>query len=440
MKAIIFTIFTASGMVAGLNQRERKAFILHFAYSLLEGIIAGLLLLNEFVFVKSLQGSNYQLAILFQVSTAVFILLVFINEWLRRIKNKRKMLRWAAIISRLPLVLLIFYPRSVHEIGSTPVYHYIFLAIFLVYYLGNTVIWPTVNLLLKTSYRNEEFSRLFSHATIFYKIVIMLTAFFYGWLLDMNHFAFVYIFPVAAILGVVSVFLLSLIPYENTYQSIKSGGFFSSVKVSIAGMVKILKENRPFFDFQAGFMLYGIGFMISYPLIVLFFEHELNLNYSTIALYKNSFNLIAIFMLPFFGRLMSRTDPRIFASIPFAAMLLYLIFLIITPYFSASVSFWEYKLYFMLIPFIFFNGVFTASMVLTWYIGSAWFCTPEEAGSYQSVHLVLTAVRSLFAPLMGIAIFEAWGFNTSFVISMVFLALSVSYMIWSARNNKLNTR
>ena len=37
-----------------LLPRERKTFVLHMSYSFLEGIIAGLIILNEFVFVKSL--------------------------------------------------------------------------------------------------------------------------------------------------------------------------------------------------------------------------------------------------------------------------------------------------------------------------------------------------------------------------------------------------
>ncbi|MFW5707855.1 MAG: MFS transporter [Bacteroidota bacterium] len=420
-----------------LLPRERKTFVLHMSYSFLEGIIAGLIILNEFVFVKSLLGSNYQLAMLFQFSMAVFLLLIFMNEWLKRIRNKRRMLRGAAIFSRLPLILLFFFPRSADQLGGDSLYHYLFLLIFLVYYLGNTAIWPTINLFLKTSYRHENFSRLYSYATTLNKIVMMVTTFFYGWLLDIDNYIFVYIFPVAAVLGIISVFLLSLIPFDAPAAAAKSNGFWHSVKESAMGMVRILRTNRSFLDFQVGFMLYGFGFMSSVTVIVLFFETELGLNYSSIAFYKNGYNVLAIILLPFFGKLMGKIDPRRFTAISFSSMLVYILFLTLTEYFPAYIEFWDIRLYYMLIFYILFHGVFAATMALTWFIGSAYFCPPEEAGNYQSVHLVLTALRSLFAPLLGIAFYEAWGFTTTFVIAMASLALGTVYMLWSERKVKL---
>ncbi len=58
--------------IDGLRQKEKKTFALHFSYSFIEGILAGLIALNEFVFVKSLMGSGYQVSVLFQFSTWSF--------------------------------------------------------------------------------------------------------------------------------------------------------------------------------------------------------------------------------------------------------------------------------------------------------------------------------------------------------------------------------
>ncbi len=423
--------------MSDLLPRERKTFILHISYSFLEGIIAGLIILNEFVFVKSLLGSNYQLAVLFQFSMAVFLLLIFMNEWLKRIRNKKGMLRKAAILTRLPLILIFFFPRSADQLGGDSIYHYVFLLVFLIYYMGNTVIWPTINLFLKTSYRHENFSRLYSYATTLNKIVMMVTTFFYGWLLDVDNYAFVYVLPVSALLGISSVFLLSLIPYEVKPVQVQINGLWHSIKDSALGMLRILKTNRSFFDFQVGFMFYGFGFMGSVTVIVLFFESGLGLNYSSIAFYKNGYNVLAILLLPFFGKLMGRIDPRRFASISFFSMLLYILFLALTEYYSGYVEFWDIRLYYMLIFYIIFHGIFAATMALTWFIGSAYFCPPEEAGNYQSVHLVLTAVRSLFAPLLGIAFYEAWGFTVTFIIAMASLVIGVIYMLYSEKKVQL---
>jgi Na+/melibiose symporter-like transporter len=420
-----------------LLPRERKAFMLHMSYSFLEGIIAGLIILNEFVFVKSLLGSNFQLAMLFQFSVMVFLLLIFMNEWLKRVRDKKGVLRRAALISRLPLIFLLFFPRSADQLSGTSIYHLIFLAIFLVYYAGNTVIWPNINLFLKTSYRHENFSRLYSYATTLNKIVMMATTFIYGWLLDMDNYIFVYVFPIAALLGILSVFLLSLIPYQVAESELKKTGFWHSVRNSALGMINILKTNRAFFDFQVGFMLYGFGFMTSATVIVLFFEYGLGLSYSSVAFYKNGYNVLAILMLPWVGKLMGRIDPRRFATIPFMAMFLFIVSLIYTHFFPAYTDLWDIRIHYGLIFYILFHGIFAATMALTWFIGSAYFCPPEEAGNYQSVHLVLTAVRSLFAPLLGIVFFQTWGFITTFLIAMGFLLAGSIYMWWSERRVEL---
>lgn len=419
--------------LSALNPRERQTYGLHMAYSFLEGIIAGLIILNEFVFVKSLLGSGYQLGVLFQFSMVVFLSLLFLNEWLKRIANKKRMLRYAALLSRLPLALLFFFPRNAESLTGDSIYHYLFLLVFLVYYMANPVIWPTINLLLKTSYRHEHFGRLYGHATSLNKIVMMVTTFLYAWLLDYDAYAFVYVFPVAAVLGVLSVFLLSLIPFDSGPLASQRFGWWQSVQGSLRGMIAILQQNRAFLDFQIGYMLYGLGFMGSVTVIVLYFEHGLHLNYSSVAFYKNAYNVLAILMLPYFGKLIGRIDPRRFAAISFASMLLYILFLTLTQYFPAYIEFWDIRFYYTMSFYILFHGVFAATMALTWFIGSAYFCPPGEAGNYQSVHLVLTAVRALFAPLMGVAFYQWWGFTTAFIIAMVFLALSVGYMLRSAR-------
>ncbi|MFO7997696.1 MAG: MFS transporter [Bacteroidales bacterium] len=420
--------------IADLTSRERQTFSLHMAYSVIEGILAGLIVLNEFVFVKSLLGSSYQASLLFQFATVVFLLLIFFNEFLRRIRNKKKLLHRTAILTRLPLLLLFFFPRSQEALTGTSIYHLLFLGIFLVYYLANPIVFPTINLFLKNTYTHDNFGRLYSFATTGKSIVMMVTTFVYGWLLDMDHFVFVYVFPVAAVLGITSIFLLAAIPYSEDNGAPPSQTLWEGIRQSILGMTDILKKNAPFRHFQTGFMFYGFGFMGSYTVIILFFEFELGLSYSSVAFYRNSYSLLSILMIPFFGKLIGRIDPRKFAALSFFSMFLFILSLALTGYFPVFVEFWGIRLYYMMIPYILFHSVFAATMALLWSIGSAYFCAPTEAGAYQSIHLGMTALRSLFAPILGVVFYELWGFTAAFAIAMVSLLTGVIIMRWSARH------
>jgi len=418
-----------------ISTDERKTFRLHIAYSVLEGFILGILALNEFVFIKSLLGTNYQLSVLFQFSMLVFLLLVFVNEFLKRIKNRRVFLRIVGIVTRLPLFLLLFFPRSPEVYQSGSIYHLIFLTIFLVYYLAALVINPTINLLLKTNYRHQNFGTFYSYAQSANKIVLLLVTFLYGLLLDYDNYAFTYIFPIASVMGMASVYLLSKIDYIPTEIIQTKKNFFKSVALSIKNMVCILKNNKPYLHFEIGFMFYGFAFMTTYSVVTIFFYEELSLNYSSVAFYKNAYNILAILLLPVFGKILGKLDPRKFAMITYASLVAYLFFLLITEYLPFYFNIFSIKLYYTLIFYIIFHGFFASTMVLLWNIGSSYFGRDEQADIYQSVHLFLTGVRAIVAPLFGIFVYEQFGFTVTFSLGILALVVGIVLMQWSHRND-----
>ncbi|MCX6232488.1 MAG: MFS transporter [Bacteroidetes bacterium] len=421
-----------------LTESEKITLRLHVWYSVIEGFIVGILALNEFVFIKSLKGNNYQLGLLFQFSVILYVFLIFLNEILKRVKDKRKLLRYTALFTRLPLMLLFFFPRSSQGIAAEPFFHILFLLIFFVYYAGMPIIYPNINLFLKNAYRNEHFGRLYGFATSLNKIVMVVVTLLYGILLDYDNFAFRYIFPAVAIFGVISVYLLSLIEFKEEITALTAkDSFFTSVKSSFSNMLTILKNNKPYLHFEAGFMIYGFSFMISVTVITIYFDKALHLNYSSVAFYKNVYNIAAIIMLPFFSKLIDRIDPRKFAMITFASIMLFILSLALTDFFPQHVELYGIKLYYTMIPYLLFQSVFAATMSLLWSIGSAYFCRSSQAGDYQSVHLSLTGLRAVFAPTSGVIIYELFGFFTTFMLAVFALLIAILLMFWSYRRDKL---
>ena len=178
-------------------------------------------------------------------------------------------------------------------------------------------------------------------------------------------------------------------------------------------------------------MFYGFSFMVSVTVIAIYFYEGLDLNYSSVAFYRNAYNILAIILLPFFGSLMGNIDPRKFSVITYSSIMLYIFFLLMTVWFPASVMLGNIKLYYLLIFYIIAHGIFAATMVLLWNIGSAYFCAPAEAGSYQSVHLFLTGFRALFAPTLGVLFYESFGIVTTFTIAIISLAIAIAINLWS---------
>ena len=420
-----------------LKPQESRTFKLHLLYMLIEGVVLGVLALNEFVFLKSIQGSNYQLGLLFQFSMIVFLFLILINEFLKRVKNRRKLLRWVAIFSRLPLVLIWFFPHQ-DEAYNSEIYHLIFLGLFLVYFAGNTIIYPNINYLLKQNYSHSNFGKLYSYATSSNKVVMLIVTFMYGYMLDADNYIFTYILPLVGVLAIISVFVLSFIHYPEEVIKSPSVGIFGSVKASIKEMKDILVTNIPYRHFEMGFMLYGFSFMISVTVITIYFYDELNLNYSSVAFYRNAYNILAIVLLPYFGKLLGNIDPRRFSAITYGSIVIYIFCVLLTTYLPYNFKLYDITIYYTLIFYIIFHGIFAATMVLLWNIGSAYFCRPEEAGTYQSLHLSLTGLRAIAAPLLGVLFYEIFGFVATFSIAIFFLLVAMWLMRWSKKQEEKN--
>ncbi len=420
-----------------LSVSERKTFLLHTGYSVIDGIVLGVLALNEFVMIKGLLASNYQLSFLFQTAVLVLLFSVLFNELLKRIAKKKKMLRYVGFITRFPLLFLFFFPENVLEVNNSGFYQILFLLIFLIYYLAQPVVLPTINLFLKSKYSHSNFGKLFGYSTTAQKVFMLISTFLFGLLLDYDNYAFTYVYPILGILSFSSMVILSKIDFVADTQILIEKSIWHSIRDSNIRLFDILRQNKPFRDFELGFILYGFAWMATFAIITIFFEKNLHLNYSSIAFYKNSYNTFAIFLLPFFGKLIGKIDPRKFAMYTFSFMALHLFFMALTEYIPVHFEFLNIDVYYTLIISYIFYGLFTATMGLLWFIGSAYFCEDNEVADYQSIHLGLTGVRGILFPIVGVFLYEIIDYSGVFAISIFSLLLAVLLMFVSIQRNKV---
>lgn len=417
------------------SDTEKKAFFLHLAYSVLDGIILGVLALNEFVLIKELKASPYEIAFLFQFTTVVLLFSIPLSEIVKRKVNKTKFLRIIAVLTRAPLLLLLFFPKSISGQSEQFIYNILFLSVFLIYYSTNPIIFPIINGYLKNSYKHENFSKLYAYASTANKLIMLVATFLFGLLLDYKSYSYIYVYPFLAILGTASIFILTQIKYQAPVVQ-KTGSIIVSLKKVQKNLLHIIRTNKPFRDFEIGFMFYGFAWLVSIAVIAIFLKNELKLSYSGIAFYKNFYNTVSILLTPFFGKLMGKVNPRKFAIYTFLMMLLYLLFMGLTQYFPAYIEVYKIKIYYSLILSFLSYGIFGAMMGILWYIGSAYFSNNKNAVDYQSIHLSLTGVRGAFAPLVGIFFYKILDFSGVFIIAISSLSIAILFMIISLHKHK----
>ncbi len=418
-----------------ITEQEKYTFRLHLFYTATEGIIAGILLLNELVFLKSLRGSDIQLTFLFQSSMLVFLFAMLANEVLKRFQNRKKTLRMVSFICNAPLLAFLFFPK-VDSNGLSSYYHYVFLMVFFIYFLSKIAVSPSVNQYLRGSYNSQHMGTLFSYASTVQKILTIISALFIGFLFDyeVNYYRFIY--PLVGLLSFVSVIQVTKIPFVQQYKK-PSGSVISSLKYSLKNTFLILKGNKPFFHLEMGFMLYGFAWMSTYAVITIFYQRVLLLNYSSVAFYNNLTSLIAIISLPLFGRLIGKIDPRRFGMISFLSLMLFILFTGVTQYLPFYTTILNVKVFYVLLVAVVFNGLFTGSMPLLWGIGSSYFCKPHQAAEYQSLHLFLTGLRAVFAPFLGLSLYKSMGFSFNFFIGILFLLAATAVLFFSLKRIKI---
>ena len=87
-------------LLPNIPDEAKRSFRYHIIYSIIDGFILGLFALNEFILIKSLKGTNYQIAFLFQAMIIVLLFSVVLNEILNRARSKKKLIRTVAIAAR----------------------------------------------------------------------------------------------------------------------------------------------------------------------------------------------------------------------------------------------------------------------------------------------------------------------------------------------------
>lgn len=417
------------------QSRERQTFLLHFKYSVIEGFVLGVLALNEFVLLKALNGSNFQVGVLFQFTVAVLLISVIFNELLRRARRKRRMVLIVAVATRSPLLLLLLFPRENLE-SIEPFWSMLFLAVFFVFYLANPLIMPVVNLLLKHNYKHENYGKYYGYTVAVNKLAMLISTFLIGMLLDFKPYAYTFVYPALSVLGIWSIFTLTRIHYSPPEQIYIRQSFFKSVLQSFKRMYGILKRNRAFLDFEIGFILYGLAWLLTIAVIALFQEKFLELDYSSIAFYKNYYTTLSIVLAPFLGKLLGNIDPRKFGIYNFSALFLYLLFMMLTEYLPHKSVLMGIDVYWVLLLSFTAYGAFFAMMSLLWHIGSSYFSKDDEVADYQSIHLTLTGLRGIFAPLFGVWLLHYINYTGVFIAGMLFLLTAITVLYRSMKKRK----
>lgn len=370
-------------------------------------------MLQEIIARKTLDSSNLIVALITMVWPVANLFSIYWGEYLEGRSDRENLFLIAALLGRLSLFLIFFVQTGSH-----------FVLLLLLVYSFNAFIIPVQSSIMQFNYRRKNRGILFGFSQTAYASMLLLTSFIFGRVLDYNEVLFRPLFTAIGLVGFLGILRLRSIRV-NIPRIVKEAKKHPVISPIITTIYEY-QNNKPFLWFEIGFMIYGIGYMIVLPIIPQFLVDKLGMTYTQISIGKViiAYSGIALFA-PLAGSMQERFNPIIFSGISFFVLGFYPLFINLSLY-QTAIS----PVSFVYLGFMVF-AIGMAGVTINWTIGSIYFAKERDSAMLQSVHVTMTAIRGLFAPLLGYYLMTKFSDRTGFIVSsaMFFTASVLMFVV-----------
>jgi len=389
----------------------------HRRSTIVMGLAAGLTALGGYVMQKGLKATDWEMTILTIVSGLPYLLTPFWSQFMRK-HGTRGTLSFTPFIEAGAILLLacVWMPWQ-------------FIALIGVNMIASTAMLPIQNFVMQQNYAVSLRGRIFGQLSSFFILVSMSAALLTAVVLDMKPVAlniplpkflfpggplrasietFRFVFPLAAVAWLVGRMMFRslrargegvvLAPARKHAQQV---GYLKSLITSFGEVVKVFRNDRNFFLYEMGFMLYGTAIIMIGPVVPIVANQKMNATYLEYALATMLVSsLVQLPLGPVWGVIMDRLKG------PRTSLIIYLILIVSMVILWGAAeqnSKWLLGLGFVV------QGVGMAGINITWNLGSVEFSKRGEVDRYTSSHVFLVGLRFTYAPLLGIGIMSLLG-------------------------------
>jgi MFS family permease len=310
-------------------------------------------------------------------------------------------------------------------------------------YSFNSLLVPATNAIYQENVGVTNRGRIFGITASVSTFIAMGITYLIGRMLDLNESSYHFILLITGISGFLSALTLSFIHFDTNYakplmQPLTTREF---IFTPITRMIQILRTDREFAKFERNFSFYGMGFIILQPVLPLYMVQYLKMNYTNNFLAKGILSQLGVLVLsPVIGKLHDKCHPHLFTSLSFGSLALFPMLLLA----SGFATSYFFSVLLVNIAFVLF-GVAMTGVNIAWNMGSIFFASEGESPMYQSVHVTMTGIRGVLAPLLALLILrvvgalfsQLIGIYTVFAAALFFLLLAAFLSRRDYRNLKI---
>lgn len=396
---------TRSRLLPGLSSRERSTFRRHLVSAAMQAVAMGVILNHEYIAAKGLQAEPWQVTLLVMIWPVANFLSVFISHWIDGRGCYSKAVLLGGLL-RLAVCGMVF-TDSVN----------VLLILLLFFFGSNSMVLPVQNSIIRYRYGPGKRGSLFGWTMSVMNLVSLPTSMMVGVLLDADFSFYRWIFLAEGLFSAGQAAVLSWMA-----RGMSAGGGDEHTRQGMGQFMRslwdIFRRDRDFAYFETCFMLYGIAFQAVLPAIPFFARDQLGLSFEQFATAKGVIGQLGLLVLgPFLGAGVERIHPFRFTGAVVLVLAMYPIVM------AAGAWVPSLGLVFFYLSFAFF-ALGIAGIKISWNLSSMAFAPDGQTATYQGLHITATAIRGLFAPILGTVLLQQVGYTAPFIFSTALFLLS----------------
>lgn len=231
-----------------------------------------------------------------------------------------------------------------------------------------------------------------------YSVVMALTAAGIGLMMEFNADAWRWLFPITGLLGLAAAWRYRRFTVRGHGRLLREEATSGAGRVRLRDALDVLREDRWYRRYMATMFLFGSGNLMVIALLVVILSEQIGLPRFQQVLITTTLPLLAVaLMTPFWARRLDRMHVLDYRAVHSWMFVLAMACFAPGAIFNQAWLFWLGALVL---------GSAFAGGKLGWNLGHNDFSSEGRSTLYMAIHVTLTGVRGLLAPLIGIALYQ----------------------------------
>ncbi|MBI5683257.1 MAG: MFS transporter [Deltaproteobacteria bacterium] len=375
--------------IKALPLRVRHTFYYDIKAAALFGIFGGCVLPFIAIIGRKIGATELQISLL---TAAPYIATAFAVFWTADILGKGRVwyVVWPNVVGRGVFFAMFFI--------TTPFPYTLLIFVFMVI---TAIPFPSYASVMKTNYPDKERGGLMGYVRVGSASFWILSSIAAGLILEKSTYNYRYIFPAAAVFGILSALEFGRIKVRLEKRQKERLATISHLTAPL--------KNRGFLKFIIIYSIFEFGFLLWLPLYPLILVDKVHISNITAGVFGALYSGMWLAGFFFWGRFLDRHSLSNCLKLFFAvASFIPLIYLL------------TYNIWFLAIAQC-IAGITFAAIELIGYIVITRMSHHKETPRYMAVHVVFGGVRGATAPFLGPVIMNYFGAGTATAISLSFI-------------------